>query len=152
MKRRTLLGALVFVTFCVSCGVDLEQSVVSFEQGDCVKNLPLIPHSPTQDVIIGTDGLYIKLTYKKAPFRCEQKAKFVVSQEKNVLKVTARPVDLNPTVVASCDCKFDLTGKLGPYQSGDYTVKVFHQTDNYGSPSKTKEVHSEKVTLSGSEK
>ncbi len=154
MKRLFFQGLLATALF-MSCSLQAcsggpsNELVQQFNQSECMSNLPLIPHAPgDQPVEIATDGAYITVLYKLANFRCEQKVMFVSEQEGTIIKVTARPVDMNPSVVAACDCKFNLTAKLGPFDSGDYTVKVFHQTDNYGSPSETSEVGSATVTVS----
>lgn len=121
--------------------------VSEFSQGACSKNLPLIPQSPGGTVDVKASGAYIWVTYKQAHFRCEQKVQFYVDQEDSVIKVTARPIDMNPSVVAGCDCQFDLSAKVGPFPAGNYQVEVYHKTDNYGSPSQTTKVSSVAVTL-----
>lgn len=137
------------LSFVACSGSPTNDLLQEFNQSDCMSNLPLIPQSPeTQPIEITTSGSYINVLYKMANFRCEQKVKFVTEQEGNTIKVTARPVEMNPSVVAACDCKFNLTAKLGPFDDGSYTVKVFHQTDNYGSPSETSEMGSANVTVS----
>ncbi|TNE47682.1 MAG: hypothetical protein EP343_19185 [Deltaproteobacteria bacterium] len=152
--KRMFFPVLLAVALFLLCSLQAcsggpsNELVQQFNQSECMSNLPLIPHAPgEQPVEIATDGAYITVLYKLANFRCEQKVMFVSEQDGTTIKVTARPVDMNPSVVAACDCKFNLSAKVGPFDSGSYTVKVFHQTDNYGSPSETSEVGSANVTV-----
>lgn len=150
MKQRwSLFCFVVGLGIVTACGVpEGSTSLVSeFSQGACSKNLPLLPQSPTSPVSVQSEGLYVLVSYKQAPFRCEQKVQFFVKQQEQTIQVTARPVDMNPTVVAACDCNFDLQGKLGPFPAGTYTVEVYHKTDNYGSSSETRKLSTTSLTL-----
>jgi hypothetical protein len=137
MLRRMFLLGTVFVGMLaigVGCDAGGTQKVSSFQQSECKKNeqgLPLLPRSPEEaEVSAKVSGSYVEVMYKLAPFRCAQKVGFFVEEKEGEIHVVARPNDMDPDVVAACDCTYDYNGKIGPLAAGKYTVKIYHQGDN----------------------
>lgn len=139
------LRKTIFVTFFASillllvsaCGEPPPgEEVGTFSQSACLaqSNKPLTTKVPQQrfgrDVVsLTVSGNDIKVTYKFAHFRCAQKVKMYSKLEGKNITITVRPIDMNPSMVAGCDCEYNLSGKVGPFSSGKYTVTVFRQWD-----------------------
>lgn len=100
-----------------------------------------------EKVTLTLEGTSLRVAYSAALFRCEQQVIFEVAESGTNITITALPKEMNPTTVARCMCSYDLSVKVGPFNAGQYTVKVQRKSDNYGSPSTTADIHSESITI-----
>lgn len=152
MKHVVFFLSSVALFSLVACATPTGTTLqaTSLQQSAC------LPSSETQEpaqtdgkeaYTLTANGDQLEITYKNAPFRCEQKVAWEASLDGQVLTAIVRPQDMNPTTVARCNCRYDLGVKIGPLNKGKYTVKIQQKSDNYGSPSTTKDVHTGEVTL-----
>lgn len=85
---------------------------------------------PNERVEAGEDGASVR--YLEAHFRCEQDVEAFGLEQDGVLGVLVQPVDMNPRVVARCDCLYNLDIGLQGSTAGE--VELWRRWDNLNDP------------------
>ncbi|MCB9638102.1 MAG: hypothetical protein H6728_00105 [Myxococcales bacterium] len=152
--QRFLSVSLLFTVFACVAPSDPNNGTVlqasSIQQSTCnASDINQTPGDPEgkESYTLTPKGNQIEISYKNAPFRCDQKVTWEAALSGQVVTATVRPEDMDPTTVARCGCRYDVSAMIGTLSQGKYTIKIVHKTDNYGSPSTSQEVHSEDVQI-----
>ncbi|MCK6508763.1 hypothetical protein L6R29_02200 [Myxococcota bacterium] len=152
MKKCFLLLGNIWLFSFFACATPTGTAL----QATAIQQSACLPNSQTQDpaktdgkeaFTVAANGDQVEISFKNAHLRCEQKVTWEASLDGQILTAVVRPQEMNPTTVPRCDCRYDLGVKIGPLNKGKYTVKIQQKSDNYGSPSTTKDVHTSEVTI-----
>ena len=122
-------------------GIWAEATLIEhFTQASCNEDMEAVmEHAPTASTKVVNDELV--LTYPNAHFRCDQAVQGFVKQTDNGYSVLIQPAEMNPVLVAKCDCGYTLEAKLPTIESND--VRVFHRGDNHGREATLREIRVE---------
>ena len=104
-----------------SCNEDMTQIIES------------IPKASTQFL---NDNLVI--TYPNAHFRCDQNVQAFLKQINNTYAVLIQPTEMNPVLVAKCDCGYNIEVTIPNAKLKD--LRLFHRGDNFGGESVVREI------------
>jgi hypothetical protein len=88
----------------------------------------------------------IEFAYDHAPFRCAQDVEGFARRSNGQLDILIQPIDMNPSSVAKCDCKYDIAAKLAA-AVGEHTVTIYRRGDNIGGASEPVKVDSADVLV-----
>ena len=110
--------------------------IENFTQEECNEDMEAVMESaPKASVKAVNDSLII--TYPNAHFRCDQAVQGFIKQTEKGYSILIQPKELNPAMVAKCDCGYKLVATLPKTKSND--VRVFHRGDNFVSESTIRE-------------
>ena len=118
----------------VACAPDLPagwedaEPIADFHQAACEGD-PYGKFEPTVSAAESDGGLAI--TYDKAVFRCEQDVEGFYKLDGDTVSVLVQPIDMNPSIVAGCDCLYTLD--MGVEATGA-TVEMWRRWDNLNDP------------------
>ena len=111
--------------------------IENFTQASCNEDMEqVMENAPKASTKIENGDLI--LTYPNAHFRCDQAVQGFVKQTDNGYSVLIQPAEMNPGMVAKCDCGYTLEAKLPHVKSND--IRVFHRGDNHGSEATLREI------------
>ena len=158
MKTNTVLSLLfsaLLFSHLTACGPANRVQTTALQQSACLSNQaqpdpgkePPNPYNTKPEIAVTKATSTLNVMYKNVRFRCEQKTLIEAFLDGQILRVVARPIEMNPSVVAGCDCIYDLGAQVGPLPAGKYTLKVQRQTDNYGGKSETSDLHTQEIEL-----
>ncbi|MCB9638101.1 MAG: hypothetical protein H6728_00100 [Myxococcales bacterium] len=150
---------LAVLLFNPACGPDNRIQTTALQQSACLSNQapepnkePPNPYTTQPEVTLSKGTVTLNVSYKNVRFRCGQDATIeAFLDEGGIVRVVAHPKDMNPSIVAGCDCLYDLGAQVGPLPAGKYKVKIQRQTDNYGGSSETDDLRTEEVELTGAQ-
>jgi len=119
-------------------GVWVEATLIeNFTQASCNEDMEqVMENAPKATTKIVNDNIILR--YPNAHFRCDQPVQGFVRQTKTGYFVLVQPKEMNPVMVAKCDCGYTLEAKLPTIKSND--VRVFHRGDNHGGESTIREI------------
>jgi hypothetical protein len=106
------------------------------EQSDCSG---FAVTSPSEELAASVADGTIEVSYKHARFRCQQDVEAFARSEGTTIDVLVQPINLNPPLVAKCECAYDLSivlpaVKRGRLEPGSYEVRVSRRWDNINKP------------------
>ena len=76
----------------------------------------------------------LTLEYEHARFRCQQEVEGFYKDAGGMLEVLVQPVDMDPGVVASCDCIYDIDIVIEALASGSRQAVLYRRGDNINVP------------------
>lgn len=126
--------SMLSLVLLVACGPDLPagweeaEPIPDFHQAACAGD-PYGDYEPVVTAEQSDGGLAI--TYEKAHFRCEQDVEGFFKVEGDTLAVLVQPIDMNPSMVAACDCLYTLDMGVGATGT---TVEMWRRWDNLNDP------------------
>ncbi len=106
------------------------QAICNEDMEEVMENAPKASTKVVNDTIL--------LTYPNAHFRCDQAVQGYVKRTDNGYSVLIQPTEMNPFMVAKCDCGYTLEAKLPNIKPND--VRVFHRGDNHGGEAIIREI------------
>jgi hypothetical protein len=89
----------------------------------------------------------VRVLYNDAHFRCEQPVEAFVRRGDNTLDVLVQPIDMNPDMVAGCDCLYDIVVEIKNLVAGDYAVSLSRRWDNINDPNDPVPIATDIVTV-----
>ena len=111
--------------------------IENFTQASCNEDMEdVMASAPKASTRVVDDS--VVLTYPNAHFRCDQPVQGFVKQTDSGYFVLIQPVEMNPVMVAKCDCGYTLEATLPTANSND--VRVFHRGDNHGREATLREI------------
>jgi len=132
---RTLILSLLALT---ACGADLPEGwedakpVTSLDQSAC-DGTPYEEHDERAEGDLGTSPLEISL--REGHFRCEQDVEAFYRIAEGDIDVLVQPVDMNPSVVAGCDCLYDVDMTISlEVDLAPGKATVYRRWDNQNEP------------------
>jgi hypothetical protein len=123
----------VLVLFLVGCGPELPdgwedaQPVASLEQTECAGN-PYEAFDERVESDLTGDPLVVEVF--ESPFRCEQDVEGFWKRDGDDVEVLVQPIDMNPGVVAGCDCLFDLVIEVTTTDEPPTRLGVYRRWDD----------------------
>ena len=78
------------------------------------------------------------LTYPNAHFRCDQSVQGFIKQRDDRYAVLVQPIEMNPVMVAKCDCGYTLTATLPNVTANE--IRLFHRGDNHDGEATIREI------------
>lgn len=138
MARKTAWTGLV-IAFGVGCaGTDADlpagwedaARIESLVQHECKSGSAI--ESP-EGVRFAAGPQDLEVAYDHAHFRCEQKVEGFVRESAAAIELLVQPVEMDPSAVAGCDCRYDIAIRL-PIRSGRYVAKLYRRWDNINDP------------------
>ncbi len=104
--------------------------VAAFRQSDCIGSVTELEQRSRRERIEveGGQGL-VRVAYRDAHFRCEQRVAAHASVHGNAIDVVVQPADMNPRTVAKCDCLYDITFEVPRLVPTTYEVTVARRWD-----------------------
>ncbi|KYF71981.1 hypothetical protein BE11_03505 [Sorangium cellulosum] len=76
----------------------------------------------------------VHLDYGAAHFRCEQAVEGFVRRSGGKVDVLVQPVDMDPSAVAGCDCRYDIGMTIKGLGKGTVAVDLYRRWDNLNEP------------------
>lgn len=119
------------------CGPDLPEGwkaaepVDSLTQASCAGS-PYEPHDERITSDLEPDPLHVD--YLRAHFRCEQEVEAFWQRDGEGVEVLVQPVDMRPSVVAGCDCLYDVAIDVAVLPSAPEAVTLFRRWDALNEP------------------
>ncbi len=148
-RHSLLLASLVAFA---GCGPDLPAewkgaSVVdSFVQSECGGT----PEEGDEARVSFTRrGAAIQANLSEARFRCEQEVEGFVKVEEGAIQFLVQPVDMNPSMVAGCDCLYNVTMDVQELAPDVYNVSLSVRGDKQSGQDEPTELFSEKIVVDG---
>jgi hypothetical protein len=133
MTDRALSIALLPL-LATACAPDLPEDwadallVPTLTQGACDGD----PYAGDPDERLEAEGGAGQATlhYLEAHFRCEQDVEAFYLLDGDALSVLVQPIDMDPSMVAACDCLYDIDMEIPDLPAGALTVELFRRWDN----------------------
>ncbi len=128
----------------VGCGADLPagwedaEPVASLSQGECAGSPYDTGVVVEVEADFGADPLEVDAS--NVHFRCEQDVEAFWKQDGATVEVLVQPIDMNPSVVARCDCLYDLEIVVGSPEGEVSEVVVWRRWDALNDPNDPVEV------------
>lgn len=91
------------------------------------------------------NGDPVGASYLNAMYRCSQEVCAYHLEEDGIAKVLTQPCEMDPELVAKCDCRYDLSFEFPRPPRG--AVEIWHGTDNYGSPAEQRLAFEEELPV-----
>lgn len=123
--------ALLMLAACspdLPAGWEDATPVASLTQSECAGNPYEAPPDERVAGDLASDPLSIEVL--EAHFRCAQDVEAYWQQDGERVEVLVQPIDMNPSVVAACDCLFDLDIEVGVPTSPPERLVVYRRWDN----------------------
>ena len=108
-----------------------------FNQGKCNEDMDEVTANAPKASTKIVEGKLI-LTYPNAHYRCDQSVQGFVRQKDNGYAVLVQPIEMNPVMVAKCDCGYTLTAILPNVTANE--VRLFHRGDNHAGEATIREI------------
>lgn len=102
---------------------------ITITQSTCLGSVP--GASENEHVEISRNDGLLEIRYREAHFRCDQAVEGFLKRSDKRIELLFQPEDMDPSAVARCDCKYDLTTTV-PADAGDMTLAVSRRWDNVG--------------------
>ena len=132
----------LFTLLITACGPDLPKnwssatSIDDFQQSSCEGD----PYEDNEEdeedeedtLSMRIDNGILNIDYNEVVFRCEQGVEGFQMSEENNISVLLQPQDMNPSMVAKCDCLYNFSLSFPVDTQESYTVDVYTRTDRYG--------------------
>jgi len=142
------VGALLAAM--TACGPDLPPA---WEGADPVPDLVQRPCSGSpyegfdERVDVTSGAGRVEVALRETPFRCAQDVEAFARRRERSLDLLVQPIDMHPSVVAGCDCLYDIDLTVHDVPSGGLTVSVWRRWDALNEPNDPIEVGSAAVTV-----
>lgn len=128
-----------------ACGPDLPagwedaRPVTSLVQTACLDASPYEPHDERAEGDLGSSPYQVSL--KEGHFRCEQEVAGFYRLAGAGVDVLVQPADMNPRLVAGCDCLYDIDMTLRlEVDLAPERVTVYRRWDNLNDPNEPVEI------------
>jgi hypothetical protein len=131
------------VLLLAACGPDLPEGwedaerVHDLEQADCAGN-PYEEHDEHIEVDFDRDP--VRVDYLEAHFRCAQDVEAFARSDGADLSLLVQPIDMDPKVVAGCDCLFDIRMDVAEHEGTPDVVTLWRRWDNLNDPNPLVEI------------
>tara|TARA_B100000683_G_C12304002_1_gene479428 strand:+ start:96 stop:557 length:462 start_codon:yes stop_codon:yes gene_type:complete len=79
----------------------------------------------------GIENGELQLQFSKADFRCDQEVEGFHMVEDGALSILIQPQDMNPSMVAKCNCLYNIDLSIPGLGEID-TIDVYKRSDRYG--------------------
>ena len=140
MKKNNIFPFMaVFFTACVSDlpeGWGQSEMIDELQQSECEGDPYETEESSEEDSLHGRiENGELQLQYSKAAFRCDQVVEGFYMIEDGALSILIQPQEMNPSMVAKCDCLYDIDISILGLE-GINEIDVYKRSDGYsGEPS-----------------
>lgn len=124
---RSLVPSLVLsLGACASLPAGWEDatSIADFTQAEC-SGSPYEEYDERAEATVADGAVTVEVS--QSHFRCEQDVEGFYRMDGDTLQVLVQPVDMNPRIVAGCDCLYDLNMTVDVDAS---EVEVFRRWDD----------------------
>ena len=119
-------------------GIWKEATVIdNFKQETCNENMDEVTATAPKAFTKIVDG-NLRITYPNAHFRCDQDVQAFVKKRDDGYAILVQPKELNPVMVAKCDCGYTLTATLPNVTVN--AIRLFHRGDNHGREATIREI------------
>lgn len=123
---------LLLLALCVAC-TDLPEGwddaePIEITQSDCKGSV--IGSGETEEIQTSQQGSVVELNYVDAHFRCDQAVEGFARRGEDSVDLLFQPVDMNPSAVARCDCRYDL--KASVLFRNETKLSVWRRWDSVG--------------------
>ena len=109
----------------------------NFKQETCNEDMDEVTATAPKAFTKIVDGNLV-ITYPNAHFRCDQDVQAFVKEREDEYAILVQPKELNPVMVAKCDCGYTLTATLPNVTVNE--VRLFHRGDNHGGEGTIREI------------
>ncbi|MCC6876011.1 MAG: hypothetical protein IT378_17010 [Sandaracinaceae bacterium] len=106
---------------------------------------PYEPHDERLEAV-GARGRAL-LDLRETTFRCAQDVEAFAREGQSSLDVLVQPRDMNPEMVAACDCLYDVHVEVDALEPGPYSVAAFRRWDNWNDPNDPVPVGTADITV-----
>ena len=151
LRRSVWIGLMTaFGASCAGTDADLPTGwedaarIENLVQHDCQSSALAI--DPPEGVRFAPGASQLEVTYDHAHFRCEQRVEGFVRQSKGTLELLVQPIEMDPSSVARCDCRYEIAIQL-PVRSGSYAAKLYRRWDNVNDPNPAVEIGRAELTV-----
>jgi hypothetical protein len=127
---------MLFVILLVACGPELPEGWEDAEpiddlvQADC-DGSPM-DEGYQESATASTDGQTVSIELNPVTFRCEQTVEGFWKEEAGHLEVLVQPQDMNPGMVAGCDCAYRIDAEVA--SSTATSVSAWRRWDDLNNP------------------
>ena len=127
----------MIVATIMACAPDLPpgwedaERVASLSQTPCEGD-PYGEHD--ERVEVDFSGAPVQVDYKEAHFRCAQDVEAFARIEGAALDLLVQPIDMDPKVVAGCDCLYDIAMSVAEYPGVPDRVSLYRRWDDWNEP------------------
>lgn len=128
----------------VACGADLPpgwedaEPVESLDQAPCAGSPYDTGIVAEVEADLAADPLLVDAS--SVQFRCEQDVEGFWKQDGGKVEVLVQPIDMNPKMVAGCDCLYDLSIEVGSPDPTATEVVLYRRWDDLNDPNDPVEV------------
>ena len=130
------------IVFFTACGPDLPENweksvpIDDFQQSSCEGD----PYEDNEEdegdeeenLSMRIENGILNIDYNDVVFRCEQGVEGFQMSEDNNISVLLQPKEMNPSMVAKCDCLYNFSLSFPVENLESYTVDLYTRTDRYG--------------------
>lgn len=136
--RYATMSAFAFMMGCVDLpeGWEDAEPIPDFYQRQCSGGDPYGETNERIEAESTADA--IGLDYLEAHFRCAQTVEGFYKTDGDTVEVLVQPEDMNPRMVAACDCLYDISMTLPV--APPMTVTLFRRWDNINDPNDPVEI------------
>ena len=127
--------------FCTACLPDLPSGwedakpIDELQQSECEGDPYEAEDNDESSLTGGIENEELQLQYSKATFRCDQAVEGFHMIEDGKLSILIQPQEMNPSMVAKCDCLYDIDISIIGLEDIN-TIDVYKRSDGYaGEPS-----------------
>lgn len=89
----------------------------------------------------------VHVEYRAAHFRCAQEVEGFVRMAGGKVDVLVQPVDMDPSGVAGCDCRYDVGMKIKGLSKRVVGVELYRRWDNHNEPNDPVKIGSAEVQI-----
>lgn len=151
MRNRIMfIGALVLVG-CGGGGADMPEgwenatAIEGLTQSECKGDA--LDETVMEQLVATPQAGGARLEYREAQFRCSQDVEGFVRISSGKVGVLVQPVDMDPSSVAKCSCRYDIGMAIKGLTKGTVDVELYRRWDNINDPNDPLKVSSAKVEV-----
>lgn len=149
MRNRIMfIGALVLA----GCGgADMPEgwenatAIEGLTQSECTASVP--DETVMEQLVATPQAGGARLEYRAAQFRCSQDVEGFVRISSGKVDVLVQPVDMDPSSVAKCSCRYDIGMAIKGLPKGAVDVELYRRWDNINDPNDPQKVATAKVQV-----
>lgn len=131
------LMSIVLLAACARLPSDWGNAAVAenFTQSECTGNLgDLATRGGEQFTVQQTGEGRLRIEYRNAHFRCEQRVTGYVKRNGSAVDVLVQPSDMSPSSVAKCACLYTIQLEVPRLAPGTYAITLHRRGDSRNPP------------------
>ncbi|AUX34148.1 hypothetical protein SOCE836_063160 [Sorangium cellulosum] len=147
--RNMMMGAGMLLA--VGCGADLPEgwedaeAIEGLTQSECTASAY---DTTVKETLAATpERGAVHIDYGAGHFRCAQEVEGFVRIAGGKVGVLVQPVDMDPSAVAGCDCRYDIGMTIKGLSKGAVAVDLYRRWDNLNEPNDPVKIGSAEVEI-----